>query len=465
LATAQDISKVRTPPHNLQAERAVLGTFYLNPNAVADVYAILQPEDFYDPRHQEIFRVVVDLFERNAPIDPMVLINEIGRLGRLEKIGGPAYLTGLQQYVVSPGNVLHHARIVREKSMLRQLLRVSAEIAENAYSEPEEAEELVRDSERRVFEILKESVGRQFSPFEKVVQEVYDDVARRSEYRQEVTGLPTHFRRLDSLTGGFQRSDLIILAARPSVGKTSLALNIAAQAAMGAHAAPDGGRQRPGVALFSLEMSESQVVQRMICTRALVSMDKLRKNVLSHQEVEKFKVAAQEMRDAPIFVNDTPGIDPVELRLQAQHLKMRCPNLALIVVDYLQLMSVRRRRMESRQQEVSEISRSLKSLARDLEVPVLALSQLSRGIESRRGADREPKLSDLRESGAIEQDGDVVMFIHRRATGVPESQAREEPNVVADLIIAKQRNGPLGRVGMVFRADFTQFAELASREG
>ncbi|MBN1867211.1 replicative DNA helicase [Candidatus Sumerlaeota bacterium] len=460
-------TETRVPPHNLEAERAILGTFYLNDTAVVSVQSLLDAEDFYDPAHQAIFSAVIDLAEAKTPIDPMVLINEMDRRGLLEKVGGPAYLTGLEQYVISPGNVMHHARIVHEKSLLRKLIRTSAEIASQAYAEADEAHSLLTESERRIFEIIKQRQRGGFHAFGDVAQEVYSTVLHRSENRREVTGLATHYRGLDRLTGGFQRSDLIILAARPSMGKTSLALNVAARIAMSERMGPDGKTYHPGVGIFSLEMSAEQVIQRMICTEAKIPMDLVRKNMLDVRQVERFAQTGQEMLDLPIYINDTPGIDPTELRLQAQHLQTRDPNLAFIVVDYLQLMSVKRSRTESRQQEVSEISRSIKGLARDLNVPILALSQLSRGIESRRLHEREPRLSDLRESGAIEQDSDLVVFIHPvlgqdQRTESQGDGARLKPSVAeVELIVAKHRNGPQGRVEMLFRRDFTEFVEKA----
>lgn len=453
----------RVLPHNLDAERAILGTFYLNNDAVADVMAVIEPEDFYDPRNQEIFRTTIELAEKKKPIDPVVLTEELDRKGLLEKIGGIVYLSSLEQFVISPGNVMHHARIVHEKSLLRQLIRASAEITDDAYLERSEADILLNDSEKKIFDIIKGRRTSEYHAFGDVVQEVWADVLHRSENRQEVTGLSTNYKYLDQMTGGLQRSDLIILAARPSIGKTALALNIAAQVALSKRTAPDGAVYHPGVAVFSLEMSRQQVIQRMVCTRAKVPMELLRKNRMNARQVELFFAAAQEMRDLPIYVGDTPGLDPTELRLQAQQMQMRDPRLSLVIVDYLQLMSVKRKRSESRQQEVSEISRSMKALARDLDVPVIALSQLSRNIETRRGKDQKPKLSDLRESGAIEQDADMVWFIHRDRQVERQAGDAEKKTAVteAELIIGKQRNGPIGTIRLLFREDFTEFVELA----
>jgi len=464
MTPAPSDSQFRTLPHSLEAEQAVLGTFFLNNAAVTDVQALLSPEDFYDPRHQTLFQVIIDLSEKSEPIDPLVLINEMGRRDALEKVGGADYIAGLEQSVISPGNVMHHAGIVHEKSRLRRLIHATVEISDEAYSEQDEAQELLKVAEQKIFEIIKERRSGGFESFSDVANDVWNDVLHRSENRQEVTGVTTGYRLLDHLTGGFQRSDLLILAARPSVGKTSLALNFAVNAASKPHTDVDGVPFNPGVAIFSLEMSSPQVIQRMICTRAQIPMELLRKNKMNRRQIERFHQVTQEMQDLPIFVLDTPGIDPTELRLQAQHLKIREPNLSLIIIDYLQLMSFKGSRSENRQQEVSEISRSLKALARDLDVPVLALSQLSRGIESRPRAQSEPRLADLRESGAIEQDADVVFFVHRLTNPrdqTPDTSSSAASVTETNLIIGKQRNGPLGKIPLLFRSDFTEFVEMA----
>jgi replicative DNA helicase len=450
--------ETRTLPHNLEAEKAVLGTFFLNDKALLDVQSLLTPEDFYDPRHQDIYRVVLDLVEQDKPIDPVLLINELDRRGLLEKTGGPAYLTGLEQSVISPGNVRHHAELVREKSLLRRLIQITGEISDDAITERKETQEILEESEKRIFEILTGRVTNEFRSIGEEAHDVYREMERRAEARREVTGVTTGLSNLDRLTGGLQPSDLIILAARPSVGKTSLALNMAMAAAESGYMAAEGVEGPPGIGVFSLEMNRQQIIQRMVCGKAEIRMDLLRKNMLNENQMMQFGRTLDEMSNLAIYINDTPNMSPIEMRLHAQRLKARCPNLALIVVDYLQLMSGGSKRSESRQQEVSEISRALKGLARDLHVPVLALSQLSRGVESRRGADAKPRLSDLRESGAIEQDADVVMFLHRAEPRVTDGEkVGRAPIQVVDLIVAKQRNGPVGEAGLLFREEFTQF--------
>ncbi|HBF34918.1 TPA: replicative DNA helicase, partial [Candidatus Sumerlaeota bacterium] len=418
-------------------------------------------------RHQEIYRVVLDLAADSKPIDPLTIVNELERKGVLEKVGGAAYVTGLEQYVISPGNVLHHAKIVHEKSLLRRLIRTSAEIAEDAYTESDDAKSLLQASEQKIFNILSgRSSAGEFRSIDEEASQVFLDVVHRAEKRDEVSGLPTGLSDLDKMTGGMHPSDLMILAARPSVGKTSLALNMAVSACR--HKREFGDEfKHPAAAVFSLEMSRDQLIQRLVCTEAEIPMDLLRKNMMSEKQLRKFQDGLTALRELPIYINDTAGLDPTELRLQAQRLKSRVPELSLIVIDYLQLMSIRHSNVENRQQEVSQISRMLKALARDLNVPVLALSQLSRGVESRTAKDAKPRLSDLRESGAIEQDADVVMFLHRVFR--PEREAGEErgnqPSVSqVDLIIAKQRNGPIGTCHLLFLEDYTHFVRMAPED-
>ncbi len=450
------------PPHNTTAEQTVLGTFFLDERTLAEVQSLIGPDDFYDPRNQEIFRVLLDMVEDNKPIDLMLLTSEMERRGILQKVGGPAYLAGLEQFVLSPANVGHHAKLVREKSLLRQILSLTGEVADDTMHERHSSEDLLGDFEQKISKILVGTSQYEFRSIAEDTLEVYRNLERRSDNRQEVTGLSTGIPTLDLLTGGFQPSDLIVLAARPSVGKTSLALNIAAAAAKSVHRGDDDARVRPGIGIFSMEMNREQVIQRMVCTEAQIKIDLLRKNMLSEAEILKFSNALEDLRQYQIYINDAPTLTATDLRIHSQRLQNRCPNLALIVVDYLQLMGGQRARGESRQQEVSDISRSLKAIARDLKIPVLALSQLSREIESRRGKDAKPRLSDLRESGAIEQDADVVMFIHRKEARDTDKDDDEDDQVsLVNIIVAKQRNGPIGTVQVLFREDFTQFVPLA----
>ncbi|MFP4380861.1 MAG: replicative DNA helicase [Candidatus Sumerlaeia bacterium] len=469
MATAKEnnrpkpLGEIQMAPHNVDAEKAVLGTLLLVNTSITDVQGKLDVADFYDPRNREIYNTILELVEDNKPIDNINLIDELNRKGMLDKCGGPGYIATLEQNVISPGNITHHADIVHEKALLRQLIQVSTEISQEAYTESDESENILKRSQDKLFNILTGRVQQEFRSIgDEAAHAIYLDVVRRMESKQEVTGLTTGIPVVDEKTGGLHPSDLLILAARPSVGKTSFALNIAADAAMKRRLDDNGNPYFPGVGIFSLEMSFEQIIQRMVCTQAQIPMDRIRKNNMDRGQVQEFKEWLEKMSQLPIYVNDTPGLDPTEMRLQAQRLKARDPNLSLIVVDYLQLMSIRHGRSESRQQEVSQISRMLKAMARDLNVPVLALSQLSRNIESRRGKDAEPRLSDLRESGAIEQDADVVMFLHRVWRNEPDEEGViHGPRMsIVDLVIAKQRNGPIGKCRLAFHEEFTRYERM-----
>lgn len=453
-------------PHHLEAEQAVLGTFFLNPGAVVDVQNVVSVEDFYDPRHRDIFKAVIHLVEGEERVDPMTVGNELNRQGVLDRVGGVAYIAALEDAVFSPGNVLHHAKIIHEKALLRRLIALSREVSEKALSESEDAQSLLEYSEDKIFQILSSRSVQDFVSLEDEHIQVFQNLLRRAENRQEVTGIPTGIARLDKMTGGLHPSDLVILAARPSVGKTSFALNLAVNAARNRRQMPDGAVRHPAVGIFSLEMSREQVIHRMVCTEAGIPMDLIRKNMLSEKQLSQFQQELEQMRELPLFINDTPGLDPTEMRLQALRLKARNPDLSMIIVDYLQLMAIKHNRPESRQQEVSQISRMLKALARDLNVPVVALSQLSRSVESRKGNDSRPRLADLRESGAIEQDADTVMFLHRLSRSTEDkNRPPDAPRVsTVDLIIAKQRNGPIGDCPLVFLEDFTRFQQRIEEE-
>jgi replicative DNA helicase len=454
---------IRMAPHNLEAEKAVLGTLLLVESAFTDVQGILSVDDFHDLRHRAIYTAIEALVGLGRPLDVLSIHDELDRQGMLDRAGGLAYISGLEQSVISPGNVRHHAEIVREKSMLRQLIRVAGEVSDEAYTEAEDSQNLLKSTQDKLFNLLSGRVQNEFRSIgEEAVQNIYRDVIRRSESRHETTGITTGIKVVDDLTGGLHPSDLIILAARPSVGKTSFALNIAVSAANHCRVNERGEQYNPAVGIFSLEMSFEQVIQRIVCTQAQIPMDLIRKNTISRSQIEDFKQELEQMALLPIYVNDTPGMDPTELRLQAQRLKSRDSRLSLIIIDYMQLMSVKHGRVESRQQEVSQISRMLKALARDLDVPVVALSQLSRNIESRRGKDQTPRLSDLRESGSIEQDADVVMFLHRLWRNEPQAGEKiQGPRMsIVDLVVAKQRNGPIGTCHLAFREDITRYEKL-----
>ena len=447
----------RVKPRNTDAEQAVLGSMFMKDAAIVDVAATLSEDDFYDPRNQAIYRVMLSTHEAGRPIDPMVVINELDRLGILEKSGGPAYVTGTLDYVITPENVLYHAEIVKEKSQLRSTIDVAEHISEEAIKETDESEVILQKAEAQIFSLMSVSDKGEFRRISEDTEEVREEVFERIKNKGKMTGVTSGIRGIDDLTGGWQKSDLIILAARPSVGKTSMALNMAVAAAKSSHKASVDVAGSPAVAIFSLEMSRNQLIQRLACTEARIRGDHLRRNMLSDSDVVKFSKELTRMNDLEIHINDSSSLTPAQLRMHSRRVKTKCPNLSLIIVDYLQLMSSDRR-IDNRQQEVSEISRALKGVARDLNVPVIALSQLSRNIESRKGEEARPRLSDLRESGAIEQDADVVSFIHRSMDRDEDSASNPGESVLlTELIICKQRNGPVGSVDMLFNESYTLF--------
>ena len=442
------LDNLRMPPQALEAERAVLGAMLLDARAVARVLEILTDAAFYRPAHRHIFRAVVSVWERKEDaIDAVAVADELTRQGTYETAGGGSYLAGLLDSVATSANVEYHAQIVKEKAILRQLIEVSTEIATRAYDAEERPADLLDRAERAMFEISDARTRKGFVRVRDLINPAIKRVEKLYEEKKPVTGVPTGFVDLDHLTSGFQEGDLIILAGRPSMGKTSLALNMAA------HVALRNGR---GVGVFSLEMSMEQLLLRILCSEARVSAHRLRTGYLREKEWPLLITAAGELSTAPFYIDDSATMSVLEMRAKARRLKAET-DLGLIVVDYLQLMQGGGR-VESRQQEISEISRGLKALAKELRVPVLALSQLSRAVESR--SERRPLLSDLRESGAIEQDADLVLFIYRE-----EHYKRTDDNEgLGEVIIGKQRNGPVGVVKVAFIAEYTRFENLA-REG
>jgi len=445
-------------PHNLDAERAVLGAVLLDPRTLLTLQDLIRPEHFFSAAHRAIFQSMLAMSEDNEPVDPTTLAERLRRHQQLESIGGPAYLSTLEAYVFTTENVPQYARTIVDQFRLRQLIETSDEIIQKALSSPQPVEEILGESEKKIFDLTQESESRDFVHVEDIASETMDEITERFHNRRAVAGLPTGFSHLDELTAGLHPSELIILAARPSMGKTSLALNFATNIVV---------KSGVPVGFFSLEMSNQALVQRVMCSMARVSMQKARKGRLSRVELEKLDEQARRLSSAPLYIDDTFGMSILEVRAKARRLKARVKDLGLIILDYLQLMHGSGR-SESRQQEVSEISRSLKALARELDVPIIALSQLSRGIEQRKGKDKEPKLSDLRESGAIEQDADVVMFVHReRRIEEAEGEDGPDPNALeeAEVIIGKQRNGPIGKVKMLYLGAFTRFETLRPDSG
>jgi replicative DNA helicase len=433
----------RIPPHNMEAEQAVLGAILLDNDAIVAAMEHIGPEDFYRAAHQRIFEAMVELFDEAEPVDLVTLSTRLKDRGLLEEVGGIGYLTELANGVPTAANVAYYAEIIEEKSMLRRLIRTATQIVSSGYAGADDVHELISDAERRILEISGRR-GEGFVPIRDVLMDVFERVEFLYNHKGGITGIPSGFPDLDRLTSGFQRSDLIIVAARPSVGKTAFALNVAQNV---------GVRAKETVAIFSLEMSAAQLVQRMICAEANVDASRMRSGHLEGDDWEKLTMAIGTLSEAAIYIDDSPAITTADIRAKCRRLKQE-RGLGLIVIDYLQLIHGRGRSGDNRQQEVSEISRSLKQIARELEVPVIALSQLSRSVEQRQ--DKRPLMSDLRESGSIEQDADIVAFLYRDDYYNQES---EKKNII-EVIIAKQRNGPVGTVELVFLKHFNKFVSL-----
>jgi replicative DNA helicase len=435
------------PPQNLDAEESVLGAMMLSPGAIGAVSEVLSASDFYRESHAKIYRAARALYGRGEPVDAITLVDELERRGELEEVGGRVRIHELAALVPAASNAAHYARIVRDMATLRGLVRAGHEIARLGLErQGEDTVELVDRAEQIVFELAQARVSSDFSHIEELLKDSFERITALYEAGAEVTGVPSGFRDLDHLTTGFQPGNLVILAARPSMGKSGLALNIAANLAV-RHGTP--------VALFTLEMSKGEVAQRLMCSEAKVESQKLRTGRLAPEDWSRLTAACDRLSRAPIYVDDSGSITMMEIRSKARRLKMREPGLGLLIVDYLQLMTTETR-SENRVQEVSEISRNLKRLARDLDVPVLALSQLSRAVEQRH--DKRPILSDLRESGSIEQDADLVLFIYRDEYYDPDSDQQG----LAEIHLAKHRNGPTGMVKLSFLKRFAKFADLAA---
>ncbi|TNF47075.1 replicative DNA helicase [bacterium] len=445
MADTLDTRKV--PPQNLEAERAVLGAVLLDNEVVYSVMEILDPEAFYQEGHRIIFNAMLNLNERGEPIDLVTLTNRLRSDGLLEKIGGAAYLPSIADGVPTSAGAAHYARIVKEKSILRDLISTSSEIVDDCFDSPGDVDELIDGAERRIFQISERRIGAGFYSMKEIVKSSFKTIETLYERKEHVTGVPTGFKDIDELTSGLQTSDLIVVAGRPSMGKTALCLNIAQNAA-GTHKLP--------VAVFSLEMAKEQLVTRMLCSEARIDAHRLRSGFLSDTDWPKLTRAAGHLSESPIYIDDTPAISAMEMRAKARRLKAD-KDLKLIIIDYMQLMRGRAR-SDSREQEISEISRSLKALAKELAVPVVALSQLNRAVENRQ--DKRPILADLRESGAIEQDADVIIFIYRDEF---YNKASSEKGV-AEIIVGKQRNGPVGTRKLTWLDKFTRFEDMTERE-
>ncbi len=441
----------RIPPQSLDAERSVLGAMLLSRDAIAAAIQHLDERAFYRETHRKIWRAIVNLFDRNEAVDLVTLVEELKRKKDLEAIGGAAYLTSLDQFVATAANVEHYCKIVNEKSTLRRLIDVGTEIVGECYDQRKEPASLLDRAEQAIFAISDDRLRTGFHPMRQLVLQGYSAIEEYRQRKVHVTGVPSGFYDLDEMTAGFQKSDFVVIAGRPSMGKTSFAMNIAENVAV--HMKP---AERQAIAVFSLEMSKESLVQRLMCAVARVDIHKIRRGYASNEEYKKLQSAAAQLHEAPIYIDDTAAMGILEMRAKARRLVSEVP-LGLIIIDYLQLIRGPES-SENRQQEISAISRSLKALAKELRVPVIALSQLSRAVETRGGTKR-PVLSDLRESGAIEQDADVVLFVYRPEVYETDPANRDGK---AEIIIAKQRNGPTGSVDLAFLSECTRFESLRS---
>jgi replicative DNA helicase len=431
------------PPQNQDAERTVLGGILRNNDCLPDVVRKLRSEHFYHGNHQKIYSAIVSMYDQGKPIDAVSLAEELARRKQLKEVGGAPLLLELFNETLTAAHVMHHAEIVFEKYVMRNLIATSTELLRDAYTNTVSADELLADAEKRVFSLLQDRSGREANPIDRVLNDVLTRISARQGGKL-LGGVPSGFRDLDEMTNGWQRSELIILAARPAVGKTSFALNMVDHAAVVA---------RVPTLMVSLEMSEMELAERMLCSRGRVNSHFVRRGRASKEDIGKLVVAHGELGEAPIFIDDTPGQTMLRIAATARRIKLR-HNLGLVVIDYLQLIEADDKRA-SRVEQIGTISRRLKTLARELNVPVIALSQLNRAVESREG--HRPRMADLRESGSIEQDADVVALLHREDAFDPESENKGQ----AELILAKQRNGPVGDIKLTFIKELTRFEDHA----
>lgn len=433
----------KIPPFNIEAEQSIIGSMLLNKDAIATVTEIIRDaEEFYDPQHKSIFQAIVDLFKENKPVDLITLSSKLKDTNTFERVGGASYLTELINAVPSSSNVKHYCTIVKEKALLRQLINALSDLTSDCYKLSDEPQEVLQRAEKIIFEISQRQTRGDFIHIQQALVDTLEKIEELQKNNSNITGVSTGFRDIDNITAGLQKSDLILIAARPSMGKTALALNIAQNSAV---------KGKKSVAIFSLEMSKQLLTQRMLCCEAHIDSQKLRTGNLDENDWKKLAYASSVLSQSKIFIDDTPGITVMEMRSKTRRLKLE-HGLDMILIDYLQLMEGSKR-TESRQQEISEISRSLKALAREMDCPVVALSQLSRAPDAR--ADHKPILSDLRESGAIEQDADVVMLLFREYYYSKDPADKGE----AELNIAKQRNGATRIINLAWLEEYTQFAD------
>jgi replicative DNA helicase len=436
--------EIRVPPKNIDAEKSVLGAMIIDDEAIGVAIEIVNEVWFYEDSHKKIFASILDLYNNRKNVDIITLSDKLKSDGLLEDVGGVSYLSSIIDFVPTSANVEHYAQIVKEKGVLRQLIKNATTIVASCYESQGQVEDVVDNAERLVFEIAEMKQRQQSVHIKDIVKDSIEIIDHLYQRKEHITGVATGFDKFDHMTSGLQKSDLIIIAGRPSMGKSAFAVSIAENASI---------KHKIGVAIFSLEMSKESLVQRMLCSQGRVDAHKLRSGFLAPSDWPKLTAAAGKLSEANIFIDDTPAISVLELRAKARRLKSNY-DIGLIILDYLQLMRATTR-SDSRQQEISEISRALKALARELSVPLISLSQLSRAVESRQ--DKRPQLSDLRESGAIEQDADLVCLLMREEYYNPT----EENRGIADIIIAKQRNGPVGTVKLSFIKEYTRFENLA----
>lgn len=442
-----DLFADRIPPQNIEAEQAVLGAIFLEPSSLTLASEILIPEDFYRAAHQKIFNAMLKLNDEGKAVDLITVTEELAAAKLLEDTGGVSYLSELAASVPTAANMEYYARIIEEKSLLRRLIRTATNIAQDGYTREDEVETVLGEAEKSILEVAQRKNAGAFHNIKDVLVRTYDNIESMHARVGEITGIATGFTELDKMTAGFQRNDLIIVGARPSVGKTAFALNISQNVAT---------KTGENVAIFSLEMGAEQLVMRMLCAEGNIDAQRLRTGSLTDEDWSKLTMAMGSLSNAGIFIDDTPGVRVNDIRAKCRRLKQE-HGLGMILIDYLQLILGSGRSGENRQQEVSEISRSLKQLARELQVPVIALSQLSRGVEQRQ--DKRPMMSDIRESGSIEQDADIVAFLYRDDYYDKES---ENKNII-EIIIAKQRNGPTGTVSLAFVKEYNKFVNLERR--
>jgi len=435
----------KLPPQNLEAEKACIGSMLLDRDAIEAAIDLLKEDDFYSSQHRIIFSAILELYSQSTPVDIVTITEHLRSKGELDKAGGVVNVSSLLDEVPTSANIEYYAKIIEQKSLLRKLIAAASTVIAISYGTDSDAYEIIDEAEKRIFDVTERNISRGYFPMNEIIKDSIIAIEKLYHRGDVYTGIPSGFKEFDDLTSGFQKSELIVIAARPSVGKTAFALNVAQNI---------GILQKKNVAIFSLEMSKEALVQRMLCSEARIDSQKLRKGFLESDKWAPLTTAAGKLADANIFIDETPGITDMQLRAKSRRIQSK-HGLDIIIIDYLQLMSTIKRRNEGRTQEITEISRSLKALARELHLPLIAISQLSRAVESR-GRDKRPILSDLRESGAIEQDADMVVFLYRDELYNPNTSDIN----IAEIIIQKQRNGPTGNLKLRFSKEYTRFENL-----